>query len=100
MNCETDLRYQFAMAILKINYSCFMVLPRNVYMSSKILQLTVGSRALSQAEKKLLLLQAEQTHKKHFDSVKMVLGGKSCHFKLVHVLLYDIFVRYFGMISQ
>ena len=76
MNCETDLRYQFAMAILKINYSCFMVLPRNVYMSSKILQLTVGSRALSQAEKKLLLLQAEQTHKNHFDSVKMVLGEK------------------------
>ena len=65
MNCETDLRYQFAMAILKINYSCFMVLPRNVYMSSKILQLTVGSRNLSQAEKKLLSLQAEQIQKIH-----------------------------------
>ena len=34
-------------------------------MSSKILQLTVGSRDLSQAEKKILLLQAEQIHKIH-----------------------------------
>ena len=32
-------------------------------MSSKILQLTVGSRYLSQAEKELLFLQAEQIHK-------------------------------------
>jgi hypothetical protein len=32
-------------------------------MSSKILQLTVGSRELSQAEKKILLIKAEQIHK-------------------------------------
>ena len=32
-------------------------------MSSKILQLTVGSRDLFQAGKKLLLLQAEQIHR-------------------------------------
>ena len=31
MNCETDMRYQFAMAILKINYSCFMVLPKVIH---------------------------------------------------------------------
>ena len=32
-------------------------------MSSKILQLTVASRDLNQAEKKSLLLQAEKIHK-------------------------------------
>ena len=32
-------------------------------MSSKILHLAVGSRDLSQAEKKLLLLQAEKIHR-------------------------------------
>ena len=32
-------------------------------MSSSLLQLTPGSRDLSQTEKKILLLQAEQSHK-------------------------------------
>ena len=34
-----------------------------VYMSSKILQLAVGSRDLSQAEKQIFVLLAEQIHK-------------------------------------
>ena len=54
-----------------------------VYMSSKILQLSVGSRDLSQAEKKILLLQAEQSHKMAtvFTHTALVLGEKNCYFE-------------------
>ena len=55
-----------------------------VYIWSSLLQLTVESRDLSQAEKKFTKLQAEQIHKmstiftqKH---LKNVMGEKICHF--------------------
>ena len=44
---------------------------RMVYMLSEILQLTIGSCDLSQAEKKILQLQAEQTHIVKLLSLKM-----------------------------
>ena len=44
---------------------------RMVYMLSEILQLTIGSCDLSQAEKNILQLQAEQTHIVKLLSLKM-----------------------------
>ena len=61
-----------------------------VYIWSSLLQLTVESRDLSQAEKKFTKLQAEQIHKmstiftqKH---LKNVMGEKFCHFVNLHSL--------------
>ena len=51
-----------------------------VYIWSSLLQLT---RDLSQAEKKILLLQAEQSHKMAtvFTHTALVLGEKNCYFE-------------------
>ena len=55
-------------------------------MSSKILQLTVGSRDLSQVEKKILLLQAKLSKFTKFTQngprrkTVVILSENSCHF--------------------
>ena len=59
-------------------------------MSSSFLHLAVGSRDLSQAEKKLMLLQAEQIHTMktvftNYDPV-VILSENSYHFD-THLLL-------------
>ena len=53
-------------------------------MLTKILQLTIGSRDLSQAEMFLVLLQAEQNHKIH--SIWFWVKKKSHHFESKIVL--------------
>ena len=65
------------------------------YIWSKFLQLTVGLRDLSQAEKKILLLQAEQLTKwqlfSQTFSTRTILSENSCHF----VNLLTLQLQYF-----